>query len=129
MRRRRRVVLLAAAGCALLGAAAWVLLRPAPPASKVTPAAAGRVEPGMTQAEAEAAIGLPPGDYRSDPAGPRHFAEILPQGGTRVVEWEADRCNIQLKVDKRSGRVVSKIVGEPLPPPSFWEQVRARFGL
>jgi hypothetical protein len=127
MRRRRwQLALLAAAGCALLGAGAWVLLRPAPPSSKINPSAAERIETGMTQAEAEAAIGLPPGDYRSDPAGPRHFAEFLPRTGVRIVEWEADHCNIQLKVDEQSGRVVSKIVGEPLPPPSFWDKLRAR---
>jgi hypothetical protein len=126
--RRRRLALFAAVGCALLGAAAWVLLRPAPPSSKITPAAAERVEPGMTQAEAEAAIGLPPGDYRSDPAGPRHFAAFLPKPGVRVVEWEADRCNIQLKVDETTGRVVGKIAGEPLAPPGFVERVRASLG-
>jgi hypothetical protein len=124
-RRRWQLALLVAAGCALLGAAAWVLLRPAPPSAKVNPAAAERIERGMTEAEVEAVLGLAPGDFRSDPNGPRHFAQLLPQQGFRILEWEADRCNIQVKVDERSGRVVSKIVGEPLAPPSFWEKVRA----
>jgi hypothetical protein len=130
MRKRRwQLALLAVVGCALLGAAAWLLLRPDPPSSKITTAAAERIEPGMTEAEAEAAIGLPPGDYRTDPAGPRHFAEFVPQKGVRLLEWEADGCNIQVKVDERSGRVLTKIAGEPYTPPTFWQRARAWLGL
>jgi hypothetical protein len=78
----------------------------------------------MTEAEAESVIGLPPGDYRSDPASPGHFAEFLPKPGVRILEWEADSCNIQVRVDENSGRVLSKIVGEPLSPPTPWQRLR-----
>ncbi len=129
MRRRWKLILLAAACLVLLCAALWLLLRPPPPSSKITPAAAERVAPGMTEDEVVAAIGLPPGDYRSDPAGPRHFVEFLPKPGVRVLEWEADACNIQVKVDEPTGRVASKIVGQPMPPPSAWSRLRGWLGL
>jgi hypothetical protein len=118
-----------AAFCAVLGMAVWLLSRPGPPSSRITPAAAERIERGMTAAEVEAVIGLPPGDYRSDPASPRHYAEFLPQPGVRLLEWEADSCTIQVRVDEKSDRVQSRIVGEPLGPPSPWQRLRDWLGL
>ena len=118
------ITLFTAAG-ALLGVAAWLLVRPPAPPSRITPEASERIAPGMTAAEAEAVIGLPPGDYRSDPTGPGHFAEFLPRPGVRVLAWEADSCTIQVRVDENSGRALSKLVGEPLGPPTPWERLRA----
>jgi hypothetical protein len=129
MRRRRRLVLLAVLGCALLGVPAWLALRPVPPSARITAEAAEGIEPGMTAEEAEAVIGLPAGDYGSDPAGPRHFAEFLPREGVRVLEWEADGCNIQVRMDEESGRVLSKVVGEPITPPSPWRRLRDWLGM
>ena len=125
MRKRRWMIVPLSAACAVLGLTAWLLSRPAPPSSRITPAAAGRVARGMTTAEAEAVIGLPPGDYRSDPTGPGHFAEFLPRPGVRVLAWEADSCTIQVRVDENSGRVLSTLVGEPLGPPPPWQRLRA----
>jgi hypothetical protein len=127
MRRRWKVALLLAAGCALLGVAGWALLRPPAPSARINEAAYERIEDGMTPAEVEAVIGLPPGDYRSDPARPRAYAEFMPQQGVRVLEWVGDDSNIQVRVDERTGRVVSKIMGEPLPSPlrAAWDQVRS----
>src|SRR4051794_11455519 len=97
-----------AAACAELGVMGGLLLRPAPPSSRITPAAE-RIAPGMTAAEAEAVIGLLPGDYRSDPTSPRRYAEDQPQPGARILEWEADSCNIQVRVDEKRGRLRSKL--------------------
>jgi hypothetical protein len=129
MRTRRWKIGLLAAACAVLGVAAWLLVRPPSPSSRITPEASELIVPGMTAAEAEAVIGLPPGDYRSDLASPRHYAEYLPKPGVRVLEWEADACTIQVRVDEGSGRVLSKIVGEPLRPPTIWQRLRTRLGL
>jgi hypothetical protein len=126
MRKRRWTIVLLSAACAVLGMAAWLLSRPAPPSSRITPAAAERLEGGMTAAEAEAVIGLPPGDYRSDPASPRHYAEFLPKPGVRVLEWQADFCTIQVRVGENSGRVLSTLVGAP---PSPWQRLRTWLGL
>jgi hypothetical protein len=132
MRRRRKLVLFTAAGCALLllGGAVWLLLRPLPLSARINAEAFERIEPGMTPAEVGAVIGLPPGDYRSDPASVRRRAEFLPQKGARVLEWEGDGFNIQVRVDEGSGRVRSKICGEPLSPPAhpFLERLRALAG-
>jgi hypothetical protein len=125
MLKRRWMIVPLSAACAGLGVAAWLLLCPAPPSSRITPAAAGRIERGMTAAEAEAVIGLPPGDYRSDPPGPGHFAEFLPKLGVRVLEWEAGACTIQVRVDENSGRVLSKLVGESLGPSPPSKRLRA----
>jgi hypothetical protein len=127
MRLRWIFLTFAAIACALLGAALWLFLQ-APPPPPINVEVYERIEKGMTQAEVEAAIGLPPGDYRTDPAGRRHFAELLPGKGARVVEWEADGCNIQVRVDERSGRVTSKIFGEGLRPPTLLERLRAWAG-
>jgi hypothetical protein len=127
-KRGRMLALIAVVVCALLGVQTWLLLRPAPPSTKITAAAAGRIERGMTTVEVETIIGLPPGDYRSDPATPRHYAELLPKEGGRVLEWEADGCNIQVMVDDQSGRVLSKIVGEPITPVPLMERVRTWLG-
>jgi hypothetical protein len=117
------ITLFTAAG-ALLGVAAWLLVRPPAPPSRITPEASERIAPGMTAAEAEAVIGLPPGDYRADSVSPRHYAEFMPKPGVRILEWEADDCTIQVRVDEDSGRVLSKIVGEPLRPPGPWQRLR-----
>jgi hypothetical protein len=129
MRTRYWKITLLAAACAVLSVAAWLRVRPLSPSSRITPAASERIVPGMTAAEAEAVIGLPPGDYRAGPASPRHYAEFLPKPGVRVLEWEADDCTIQIRVDQPSGRVLSKIVGEPLGPPLLWQRLRTWLGL
>ena len=54
-------------------------------------------------------IGLPPGDYRSDPAGIFRHAEFVPGPDTQILEWEGENCNIQIRVDKRTARVTTKI--------------------
>jgi hypothetical protein len=124
MRKRRWMIVSLSAACVVLGLAVWLLSRPAPPSSRITPAAAERIERGMTAAQAESVIGLPPGDYRTDPGSPGHFAEYLPKPGVRVLEWEADSCTIQVRVDQDSGRVLSKLVGEPSNPPTPWQRLR-----
>jgi hypothetical protein len=130
MRRRWKFALFLAVGCALLGVSARLLLRPPAPSARINPAVCEHIEAGMTPAEVEVLIGLPPGDYRAEAASPRHRAAFLPKQGVQILEWEADDCNIQVRVDERSRRVVSKICGEPAPSPlrTFLEQLRARVG-
>jgi hypothetical protein len=122
------VALLVVAVGVLLGVPLGLFLWPRPPSARINAEAYERIEDGMTAAEVEAVIGLPPGDYRSDPAGPRHFAEWIPGSGVQVLEWEADHCNIQVKVDQRSGRVVSKLMGEPIRPATLMERLRGWAG-
>jgi hypothetical protein len=52
--------------------------------SPVTRAAHERIEEGMTQAEVEAILGGPPGDYRTRPGDSMDLPPFAPrQGGTR----------------------------------------------
>jgi hypothetical protein len=128
MRRRWKLVLLGI-GSTLAILAAWLVLRPAPPSAKINAAAYERIEEGMTAEEVAAVIGLPPGDYRQDSASPRRRAELLAGPNTQILEWEADNCNIQVRVDRQSGRVKSKIFGEDIPsaPRSWLVDLRNHF--
>jgi hypothetical protein len=125
MCKRWKVALALAAGV-LLGVPLWLLLRPLPPSARVNRSAYECIEEGMTPAEVEAVIGLPPGDFRSDPARPRAYAEFLPRPGARVLEWVGDDCNIQVRLDERTGRVANKIMGEAIPsmPRRAWQDFR-----
>jgi hypothetical protein len=130
MRRHWKRALLLVLVCVLLGLLAWTVLRPPSPAERINSEVYERIEEGMTPAEVEALIGLPPGDYRVDPASPRHRAEFLPKKGVAILEWEADDCNIQVRVDESSGRVIGKIFGEPLSSSAhnFWKRLRGWAG-
>jgi hypothetical protein len=130
MRRRRKFVLLLAPICVLLSLLGWSFYNQHQPSARINPLAYERIEAGMTQSEVETIIGLPPGDYRSNLASPRHRAEFVPKAGVQILEWEVDDCNIQVRVDEQSGRVLSKICGEPLPSRTrrFFNQLRERAG-
>ena len=127
MHRPWKVALALAAGV-LPGVALWLLLRPAAPLG-IGRSAYKHIQEGMTPAEVEAVIGLPPGDYRSDPGRPGAYAELPPGPGFHILGWVNDDCNIQVRVDGRTGRVDIKIMGEPILSPSTlrraWEDFRS----
>ncbi|HEX5272245.1 MAG TPA: hypothetical protein VFW33_17230 [Gemmataceae bacterium] len=83
----------------------------------------------MTEAEAVAAIGLPPGDYRFDRTGLRNSPNCVRGEGYHVLEWEADGCYFHVWVNERTGRINGIVLGEPWPPPTFSQRARTWLGL
>ncbi len=122
--RRRKIVL---AGMGLLLAllvllfVAYLVLVPRGPSCHITHAAYERIRPGMSVDEAQAVIGLPPGDYRTDASSQQHApadeSETVPglayaQGdpGPDPADWMSDQGCIWLEVDPKRG-VVAKHYG------------------
>jgi hypothetical protein len=87
MLRRRNFVFLLAPVCILLSLLGWLFYIQHLPSARIKPEVCERIQPGMTQREVETIIGLPPGDYRSDPASPRHRPKFVPEAGVRILEW------------------------------------------
>jgi hypothetical protein len=90
-------VLVAAAGAALLlVAAGWYLLQSVPASDRINPEAYGRVGAGMTRQEVEAAVGLPPGDYRGRAHRP---------GGAAYAEWSEEAAGEEFSAEATAGRL------------------------
>src|SRR5262245_28831307 len=77
----RAGALFAAAAVLLLAGVGWCALRSAPRGGKVGPAAYARLREGMSREQAEAAVGLAPGDYRDRAHKP---------GGVAYTEWQEE---------------------------------------
>jgi hypothetical protein len=92
-----RKLWLALLGVALvLAGGTFPLLFPRP--GRVTEAAFERIEPGMTQAEVEAILGDPPGDYETGRRGlvlNLYGNGVLMEGG-RLEQWGGDEGFIQV---------------------------------
>ena len=116
MKKRKRLLLaLLALGCLAI-ALLWLGLWLTPPSHGITREVTARVQPGMTAAEVEAIMGMPPGFYRSDmvQGEGRHRLQttfVVEYQGTRtmvfeVMFWYLEDASITLYLDG-DGRVAS----------------------
>src|SRR5262245_50075207 len=98
------------------------------PRSRITKEACDRIEEGMSQAEVEAILGGPPGDYRTVTADPDLTGWRLGSGRRRtVVSWLGDEGSIEAGFG-RSGFLVTKEFDKSTPPNlGFLGQWRGRF--
>jgi hypothetical protein len=140
MRRRRVVIVAGLVVTLLLLLVGFLLLIPRGPSARITHAAYDRVRLGMTAEEARAAVGLPPGDYRTaaseDDHAPADESEALPglaygpdDAGPEPVDWMGDNACIWLDVDPERG-VVAKHFGKMRDvKPTLSERVRGWLGL
>jgi hypothetical protein len=98
-------------------------LWPTPPG--ISKANFARIKPGMSQAEVEATLGGPPGDYRTPRAGwfyPPVTDDFLE---ARWEEWAGDRALIDVAFDEQD-RVLGAhfLAPEPSPAESFLDRLR-----
>jgi hypothetical protein len=133
--RKRLVVFLALA--ALILGADYLTLWLTTPKKHVTRAAFDRIQEGMTLAEVEGLIGLPPGDHRTRPTrivwgvrGPIIFLEPATQGRKYTsMEWIGDYGMICVWLDSEE-KVVERAFTELRPDePSLLDRLRKLMGL
>ena len=101
---------------------ATYLGRPYPPGSGVHWSTLGRIDNGMSRAEAVAVIGLPPQSEQ-----PGHPVEFGPPAARTTLAWSGDECDSWVFLDG-DGRVIGRQGVGPFPP-SWFGRIRARLGL
>jgi hypothetical protein len=74
----------------------WLDLRTTAPSARINPQAYARVEQGMHREEVQAAIGLPPGEYRDDAHQP---------GGRRYTEWSEEAAEQEFSARDTADRL------------------------
>jgi hypothetical protein len=140
MRRRRTILLAAALVLAVLLLVGYWVLVPRGPSARITRAAYERVRLGMTAEEAQAVIGLPPGDYRTAasatehaPADENEAVEGLAYGaddaGPDPADWMGDDACIWLDVDPERGVVAKHFGAMRDARPTISERIRGWLGL
>jgi len=119
---RRRLMIAGAVGLIGLAVLLAYLGRSYSPAPGGQWANVDRVAIGMTEAEAVAAIGIPPqSEFPGDPI------ENGPADTQRSLLWSGAECDLWVFLDG-NGRVVGRrAIGSP--PPSWLGRVRSRLGL
>jgi len=144
--RRRKLVLALLAAFLMAGGAVWACRQAlAPPSHRINPESFEQIQGGMTPAEVEAIIGVPPGDYSTatevfDPPCPvQHVTYVTESqlGSTVVIEegvpgpneakWISDSWS--LYVGYRNGRVWVKECStvEPMQL-TLWERMKMKLG-
>jgi hypothetical protein len=93
----RKVVVALFAVALILFGAAFPALFPGP--SKVIKAAFGKIEEGMSQAEVEALLGGPPGDYTTGPTFVLSSSYSMGEPGTILI-WHDDDGLLAVGVDE-----------------------------
>jgi hypothetical protein len=118
----------------------YLLLVPRGPSTHITRTAYERIRLGMTVEEAQAVIGLPLGDYRTEASSQEHAPadenEAVPgltyapgDSGPDPADWMSDKGCIWLEVDPERG-VVAKHYGTMRDAkPTLLERVRGWLGL
>jgi hypothetical protein len=104
MRKRLRWLVCLAVVLVLVGVLVHLLF---PSASPVTRVAFDRIQTGMTQAEVEAILGGPPGDYRTRPMDPIYENHRSTDPEIEPLQWWGDEGEVLLTVESR-GVVLSK---------------------
>jgi hypothetical protein len=118
----RRLIIAGAVGLIGLAVLLAYLGRPYPPAPGGWWTSVDRVAIGMTEAEAVAAVGMPPqSEFPGDPI------EIGSSDTRRSLLWSGAECDVWVFLDG-NGRVVGRR-GIGSPPPSWLGRVRTRLGL
>jgi hypothetical protein len=118
----------------------WYGARPASSA-RIRPEAYARIKEGMRLEEMQAAIGLPPGDYRDRAHSPggRSYTEWSEKAGAEEYgagesagwhQWEGNAYSISVGFDETGG-ATWKTLWEHVPPTprSPLDHLRARLGL
>jgi hypothetical protein len=134
-------LVVAGAVVVLLLSLGWLTPRPASPSAKISPDAYERVTSGMRREEVQAAVGLPPGDYRDGEHRPggHSYTEWSEEAGSEEfgagktagrLEWEGNGYSIVAGFDE-AGRVTWKTLWQHVPPTprTPFDHVRARLGL
>jgi hypothetical protein len=109
----------------LLLAIGWAVVRSAP-SSKISPDVYARVKEGMRREEVQAALVLPPGDYRdgAHKPGGRSYTEWWEEAGGEEfgaretagrLRWEGNRYSIEVGFDE-TGVVTWKELWRHVPP-------------
>lgn len=146
MTRRRRWLLLGVGSVAVAGVVGYLALWLSGPRHRINMESATLIEKGMTQADVEAILGVPPGDYSSgeiawefsedQPPGTRvgyrlfYYKDVRPTGIMRGKEWASNECIVVVEFDS-SGKVVG-VSGYPvlkLPSESMLSKLRRWFRL
>lgn len=82
-----------------------------PRAASITKANFDRIQDGMSVAEVNQLLGVPPGDYRSEPGfvvvGPGHISRTGKAQGGKLAIWYIPRYHLEILFD-RNGRVIGK---------------------
>jgi hypothetical protein len=147
MRTRKRILVPVLVAVLLTaGGVVWAFRQSvAPPPHRINPDSFEQIRGGMTPAEVEAIIGVPPGDYSGTdgfftPACPdQHVTYVaeLPRGPTGVPEsssigqcgdtWVSEQWSLYVGYHK--GRVWVKECSwvEPLYD-TFWDRIKAKLG-
>ncbi len=136
-KRKLLLVLLVLALPLLLFIVPRLLQRP-PLGDRITPEAYERLRVGMTREEVQAAIGLPPGDYRRNRGAAKVYTALdgnIPQdigksSGLAFVDWWGDENMIGVWVDAQ-GKVAGTAISKPIPQreAGIWESFRRWIGL
>jgi hypothetical protein len=88
MRKRTTIALLAVAVAAVAVGTAYLVFRPSSPSSRINPTAYARIKEGMTLEEVTAAVGLPPGNYRTrEPDLDENFCGLYEQARWGEEAW------------------------------------------
>lgn len=121
---KRRLVWVVACLALAVGLGIWFVTRPHP----VNETNFNRIRVGMTQAEVEAILGCPPGDYATRPWMADAFEEDY-QEPDRLETWASDWGYIRVRFDK-SDRVSAKELRDqfPIPQPGLLDRLRAWLG-
>jgi hypothetical protein len=110
-----RKLLIGLAAVALLLAGVLMALA-TPPHCPVSRAASERIEPGMNKGQVHAALGVPPGDYRTGPPLIRIEPVRISSGLSRLSEvWYGNEGDVVVQYDTDSaGReTVTSVTFEP----------------
>jgi hypothetical protein len=130
MTKRRRLLGLVAV-VAVVGLTAHQGWRTLAPQHRINHHSFEQIQKGMTRAEVEAVLGVPPGSYSLGSAA------ALPnapgdQPTRRLAVWQSDAADGRLCVlfdaDWPEGLVAEKLFVEYAQPPSWWQRVRGRLG-
>lgn len=119
MTRRRWALLgLTAMTLAVLVVVALDALRPT---TAIPPERIARLETGMTRAEAEAIVGMPPGDYAT------RFSTLPFKGDDHQMVWRTDELTLFLQFNL-DGTLVQTATIMPNPE-TVWQRLRRWTGL
>jgi hypothetical protein len=125
----RKWLILGTVGTVLLVAGVIVALLLPRPESPVNEAAAARVQPGLTEAEVEAVLGGPAGDYRVGSRAVTFEVGLAPPPGHVLKTWRGDDGLVLIQFGP-DGRVAA-VSFVPTPPlsNSFLDRLLEIFGL
>jgi hypothetical protein len=128
MTKGKRMLGLVGVAAGLIAFVGWRAFAPPPP--RINLDSFARIQPGMTQAEVEAILGVPPGDYAA--AGSvRPTLGVNPNelpAGARREDWWAEEAAVAVWFGQ-DGRVVNATAASWTTDSPWLERVRRWLGL